>query len=485
MVMNIPSPMRKDFPSTLLANKSLFPSRLSCENSFGELRSGTLVGEIRDLFQFLIVFILMLAGLGTQLVRGPKPKSLEKQADLLILSHYVGLQAGYLKDPFLGEVGQCFRNFFSSITFFLNSTKEKSALVQAKIRLSFSHDFLINSRKIRLFKFLILLKQLLVDLVKFVGLTKVLYPTDRFKKLYRVLVSSTSKSTLSILSAWNNFETILVQCNARFVLMPSEGNSHELFFLNRIQRYYPHVRVIMYQHAPLVTDQPGFLQVVNSLRAKDLLLLSGLSSKFVIQEKVTLDKVKCPVRIVGSSRAWTYQSTKFDNAKNRNDAPRRALFLPEGTDCAVEELVRVCNSLARIHPSVKIRIRFHPNHEPNLLIRRAVSKTLQFDSISRNSLISDLSWANEVWFRTSSTVDAALHLGLRPVHVNLNPDVDLNPIKFLGHPYLEVKSLDDIEDIYSMHSPIEIENTDSRRCFLFEEVDFAELRDICNTLNKS
>lgn len=428
----------------------------------------------------------MIIGFGTKLIRKPKPQCPKSQADLLILNHYVGSHTNYHNDPFLGEVGLFVRQNFTSKTFFLNSTEDNARIVHANVTNSFDHDFLINSRKIRVGKFLEVLGMLLIDLVKFTKLTKLFYPSKRLKKLYRVVISSTNNSTLSILFAWKNFEIALEQCDAKFVLMPSEGNSHEIFFLDQIKQNYPHVRVLMYQHAPLVTDQPGFFQLVSSLREVDLLLLSSSSSMLMIKDSVRQDSLKCIVRVVGSSRAWIERPKVINQGKNSVKAFKNVLFLPEGTKCAVDELMTACSLLAQIKPEVKIRIRFHPEYKPSSRKRNVYHEDLISNWISKSDLAGDLSWADEVWFRASSSVDAALHLGLFPVHVNLNPNVDLNPIKFLGHQYMEVNSLDDIKALNSIKSKTTNSLvTPTRTLFLFEKVNFAELQGISLMLKTS
>lgn len=451
--MTLPIEIPKGFPETILANKTVFPSRLSCENNFGNREKRNILLKLFRVFTLLLITsITLLPAFFLRAISKSKINPSEQRLDFLFLSHYVGGSHAYQKDPFLGLVAETLRKSFKTFTFFLNSTNERASKAEKSIRETYPGEFQVNSFSWNIAG---LIKN--TFLISRDSLTLILSRNELCRGLRNSLFFNffeTYKSQLSILFAWDKFAFLLRRHNPNFILMPCEGNSHELIFLHKVKNYFPEIHVVMYQHAPLVVDQPGFYRVVANLRPTDILMLSSSQSKKLLHKTLDIQTIKCRVEIIGSTRALTTNVRDVRKKHANNNKPLHVLVAPEGTECSVNELLGFLQYSCSTEVPKQFRIRFHPDYLPSKRVETFLNRLGGDSLVSSNKLEDDLVWADEVWFRTSSVSDHALRLQVLPVHFNINPKLDLNPLKDLNQPYLQVKSLKDLQDLPKMRSKL-------------------------------
>lgn len=478
--MSVPLEIPTGFPETILANKTIFPSRLSCENNYGKCaHSNSFFEKFRGIYITFIALILFLPFLFSKLIPQSRILPSNRRLDFLFLSHYVGKHKSYNLDPFLGSITNTLASKFTTLTFFLNSTKEHPSRVEETIEASCPREFQVNRFAWNATQLIQATFFMSVDLLKVV-----LGREDTFRELKESLCFdfiATYRSQLSILMAWENFAPLLYEYNPKYVLMPCEGNTHELLFLYRVKKYFPQTRVVMYQHAPLVVDQPGFYRVVANMGSRDTLLLSSSHSEKLIRMTVPGKSIRCQVSVVGSSRKIPTTDMALGRKSTVASTSRHVLIVPEGTECSVNELLSFLQRIDAPQVFFDFRIRLHPDYFPSRRVETLLGELRPGFLISYNSLEADLLWADEVWLRTSSVVDAALRLQVLPVHFNVNPKVDLNPLRGLNQPYLEVKSFSDLENLDKQRNDYGHPTFSSlEKDFLFQEFDTVTLLDLFN-----
>lgn len=450
--MRFPFTVPDDFPETLLANKTLFPSRLSCENGFGALkpeRLGTKRTNIRllRLATLILENFFHLLSLILRFNTRSRHKAFEKSVDFLLLSHYVGPQQKYDLDPFLGDLARKIRTRFPTFTFFFNSTKAPIPKVELEIQRTLRHEFAVNRGKVQMRSLILVICELFTELnlvmknmVSNRSLSSGMSPSQIF-------LSQLSRSTISILFAWENLSKTILRERPRFVIIPCEGNSHELLFVHRLKKHFPEIRILMYQHAPVVLDQPGFYRVVSNLRKQDILLLSSNNAMSFVQEVIPSKELTCVIVKIGSSRKKQIHKIESQTRQARVDTSRRVLVAPEGTNCALQEILNAANHYRQRGVNAEIRIRLHPDSVRDRKVFKLLASKDLPGIISESTLEEDLMWADEIWFRCSSVVDVAIQMNVLPVHVNLNPYYNLNPLHGLSQPFIEIRSLDDINHL--------------------------------------
>ena len=476
--MTIPLEIPKGFPETILANKTVFPSRLSCENDYGTWESrNDFFERFRWLTHALVVLITWLPASISKVFSRFKIEPLGQEKDFLLLSHYVGGHHAYQKDPFLGLVAETLRSRFKTFTFFLNSTKEGAFQAEKSIRETLADEFRVNDFSWNISRLLQITFRISAD-----SLFMIFSRRKSFKELKYSLCSNflkSYKSQLSILLAWESFAFLIQMHSPRFILMPCEGNSHELLFLHRLKLFFPEIRVVMYQHAPIVIDQPGFYRVVANMRQTDILLLSSSHSEKLLRSTLQNQTIKCRVEVVGSSRAMSTNTLSIKREISRDDFTLNVLVALEGTECSVNELLGFLQFVHREEVPRYFRIRFHPDYLPSSKAKKILN-SLEVDYlVSSNNLVDDLLWADEVWLRTSSVADYALRLHVLPVHFNINPKIDLNPLKDLHQPYLQVKSLTDLQNLPKMRFELgNLSFSGEDKDFLFQQFNSNVLRSL-------
>lgn len=226
------------------------------------------------------------------------------------------------------------------------------------------------------------------------------------------------------LSVYDKINT-QVEC----ALLTLEGHAHERLFIKKLKSYNPSVKIIAYQHAPILSSQFSFFMNIQYLDQTDSLCLTGKLPFELLSERNN-ENFLPTTTILGSDKHIEPRNFTFEGK-------HEILFLPEGTFFATIELINVIKLLLSKSESYRIKLRLHPDFKKNVKIQRILSTiTSPNFSLSSRSLIHDFVGSRVSVYRGSAAAIQGLSLGVIPIHYSSNPSIDVDPIsqRWLNHP---------------------------------------------------
>lgn len=442
----LPTIFRDNFPSSFLANKSLFPSRLSCENQngFSDAKLDPVSEFIEFLYARILIVMLAIISMFRLVIKSPSQKERET-VDCIVITHYTDSFQDIRNDKFLGSLATHVRKHFSHFTYLFNSSKKSPLFIRRSIARTFNGNFSVHSALYNLSSLPLIANTVLRDYRSARNIENGFLNKLPRGILNQVVVSQVSRSTMSILIAWQGLEDKIKALNPKFLVLPIEGNAHEIYFLHQLKNKHPKIKVVFYQHTPIVNDQPGFFRVISNMRETDTLLLSSSLVHKKIMAKSSISSPLCRILIIGSDRV---SKPNIDSPRKKaiGSSSRKVLIAPEGTVCALEEMLRVIRLVSSLNCKLDMRLRIHPDQVQTRTTKKSLQSQEVKKLISTFSIQDDLEWAEEFWFRTTSLVDAAIRWQVTPIHINLESIHDLNPLR---ESFIEYKEIRDSNELMS------------------------------------
>jgi hypothetical protein len=234
------------------------------------------------------------------------------------------------------------------------------------------------------------------------------------------------RGTIANLVFIERISQILSNSDVLKILFTIEGHAHEALLINLVQEEFPDIKLIAYQHAPLLKTQFGFMENLKLMRPMDVLALSGIiPSNFVDQNIYRKENHLPECRIIGTSK---FREASVARSPGLSLKKRFVLFLPEGTKDSLAFYLKTMKILAEQNPDLKFRLRAHPASNINAYKFKKIWASLPTNaSISRDSLDDDFAGAFASVHRSSSASIEGLIYGITPIHFSENTRVDLDP----------------------------------------------------------
>jgi hypothetical protein len=359
--------------------------------------------------------------LGISILRYKETKSWcsinARRKKIIYISHYTAAQDTSNEDIFFGN------NLRSSSAFslFLNHTRKLSHRVQNELETRKNIDLMVNTKALSFLQTLKLqLKQLKVSLTiakgNFSGIALSLYER---RLLIEGAVYQHSRPTISNLVLRERVHQLILFFDPEYLVMTLEGHAYENMLIQLRNQVAPWLKLVAYQHAPVVPDQVDFFRTIENLDEDDTLLVSGTHNF----EQCTAESITCKTAIGGSTKC--VKANSFTKPKS----PLTILGAPEGTIGATREFSRLLSELSRELTNVRFVLRLHP-----ALSRREVHAGLSTFFSQGNLLLSqqllreDLVDSHIVIFRSSAVGIQALQYGALPFHFNEQKSSALNPL---------------------------------------------------------
>ena len=252
-----------------------------------------------------------------------------------------------------------------------------------------------------------------------------------------------SRSTYNNYLLGQRIEDYCLKTCTKSVFMTFEGKSYEQYVINRLQTNIPTLRIILYQHSPIVFGQIGVVSFLRENHKKIIILTTGEIYKNYFR-KIS----KTPrYHVIGSQKA-----VRKINPKETKQPS--FLFAPEGTNTATQDFIKLIFNLVKSYPSLKFTLRLHPNLKKSLLTEYALFRLRRYSnfSISKNNLGKDLAVSKFVFYRSSAVGIEALKSKSIPVFYSGASQTELDALCFTNDVAVTMKSIKDFPKLLTINN---------------------------------
>ena len=363
----------------------------------------------------------------------PENEQSSENSKYLFLSHFTYAQDPKKEDIFYGEN----LDFNESYAFYLNHTR----LLAPQIIRRFYH---VGKRKIA------------VNTKSLSPLSMIKLHTNQFRISWwllkkslrggslgvnkkRILIKAASfqhgRSTMVNLVLRSRLSETMLQVKPRVLVLTIEGHAHEKIIVDMSRKLFKDIKIVGYQHAPIVPGQMNLFRTVSNFHTDDYFFTSGEVPKALVLGHGP----RCRVEILGSPKARAYEYQKKSASKIQ------VLVAPEGTRESFSQFISLINEFAPSLPNISFVLRSHPAlgrlaHKMvkgNLLLQNGVS-------LSTSSLTEDLRRSHLILFRSSAIGIEGLSFGVLPIHINQEGNDSLNPLIGSGIGTVGLRSTSEI-----------------------------------------
>lgn len=382
----------------------------------------------------------------------------------VFVSHYTNANKYTLEDFYFGPLPSRL-NSSGDVTsiFLLNHTRLSTSRVLNEFSANQILNYSINLKTVPLVKLLKITASQLATGVRMMASTldRDLKSSQRFL-LAHAAVQQLSRQTYAVAILSENLEQVLSILLPSRVFITLEGHSFEGVLIRMIHEKFPSTRVLLYQFAPIVTQQFGLIENLGELSNSDLVLTTGQETKqyFLKMSDIPEDQVK----VIGSPKA----KTPLEIAKKHPTEANRAilcLFAPEASLHALIEMIEIASVCSQSLPSRNFILRLHPALNVNASNGIVHGHTLPNNLVlSTRTLEEDLMDSVFCVYRSTAVSIEGLFYGTRPIHFSSREDDGLDPlaISALEHPsFSNLLDLVSFVDSNSMKKSFDLRPTES------------------------
>jgi len=386
----------------------------------------------------------------------------------LFLSHFTYAQDPKKEDIFFGKN----LDFNESYAFFLNHTRLLSPQIKREFYQVGKRKVAVNTKSLSM---LSMIKLHTIQLrISWWLFTKSLREESLDVTRKRLLIKAASfqhgRSTIANLVLRSRLSETMIQVKPKFLVLTIEGHAHEKIVLDLSKKLFKDIKVIGYQHAPIVPGQLNLFRTVSNFSTDDYFFTSGDISK----ELTLSHSPRCRVEVLGSPKARLYEYQK------KSKSIIQVLVTPEGTRESLSQFIRLINELAPSLPNISFVLRSHPALG-GLAHKVAKEKLLPRNgvSLSTASLSEDLRRSHLILFRSSAIGIEGLSFGALPIHVNQECNDSLNPLIGSEIETVGVRSASEITGfIKAFDLNLSQDETFQKNCYQLFDGYFGKLQSI-------
>lgn len=351
----------------------------------------------------------------------------------LFISHFTHAQVPGQNDLFFGSENHTSDSF----TFFLNHTRIKRKNIFRDYELHGQNNVEINAKTLSpLLTLKLQIRQFRTSAWLFrSSLLRKELSTNERRLLLKSSRAQHSRGTIANLVFEICLKELIERIQPKNIVFTIEGHSHELLILGLRKNFFDDIRLIAYQHAPVVPSQFNIFRIASCLRPQDVLLTSGqISKKLALKQDLS-----CRIDILGSTKHRECSFTK------KNWSHVRILFAPEGTEESLEYFGSLIQLVASLSPNIKCILRVHPALEIRALrMPKSLFEHSENFMMSSLSLCDELKLCNFVVYRSSAVAIEGLAYGAVPIHISPLGDESLNPLAFSENLVFTARTSQDI-----------------------------------------
>jgi hypothetical protein len=252
-----------------------------------------------------------------------------------------------------------------------------------------------------------------------------------------------SRSTYNNYLLGQRIEDYCLKTFTKSVFMTFEGKSYEQYVTSRLQTTIPALRIILYQHSPIVLDQIGVVNFLRKNSQKIVILTTGGIYKNYFR------------KISKTPRYYVIGSQKAGRKINSKETKQLSvLFAPEGTNRATQDFTRLIFSLVKSYSELKFTLRLHPNLKKSLVTEYELFRLKRYSNftISKNNLGKDLATSKFVFYRSSAVGIEALKSKSIPVFYSGANQSELDALCFTNDVAVTMRSIKDFPKLLTINN---------------------------------
>jgi len=356
-----------------------------------------------------------------------------KKTRNLYISHFTYAQLPQNDDVFFGKNTQDPED----LVFYLNSTRENGFETQKKFLALGKKNVIFNTKSLGLIQTLVLHMKQASNSFKFFlsALTNSSYTQFQRRLLLKFSIAQHSRETMANLSAKVRLKEVVSKSHPENIILTIEGHAHEAMVISFRDTDFPNVRIVGFQHAPIVPGQFSLYRFLRAFNSRDLILTSGL----VTREMISKHNPNLQTKILGSPKSIEAKLTL------KGLSTMNVLGAVEGTSESLKSFILLFNKLSDLLPDINFVIRNHPALSGN--VAKKLLKSLSGSpnlSVSTASLTEDLSNSHITIFRSSAVGLEGLAFASLPVHFDAETMGLLNPLSQVNYPKFEFSDVNQL-----------------------------------------
>lgn len=358
-----------------------------------------------------------------------------KKSHNLYISHFTYAQSPQADDLFFGKNSQN----SDDLVFYLNSTRENSNSIQKRYSDLGKLNVVVNTKSLGLFQTIkVHGRQLHISLkLLFLAQSNSHYTLFQRRLLLNISISQHSRGAMANLFTKERLTELLSKCHPENIILTAEGHAHEAMIIKLRDTNFPGVRIVGFQHAPIVPGQFSFYRLLKMFKSTDLLLTTGTITKELVYKVLP----GLQTRVLGSPKSIEI-IPQYKNLTTMN-----VLGAVEGTYESLQSFIHMFNKLSRLLPDFQFILRLHPALPKD--VAQKLLKSLNSSTnlrISTNTLTNDLNDSHVTIFRSSAVGLEGLAFASFPVHFDAEMDGLLNPLSQINFPKMEFSDVDELTE---------------------------------------
>ena len=356
-----------------------------------------------------------------------------KKSRNLYISHFTYAQSPQNDDVFFGKNSQD----PADTVFYLNSTRKNGLKVQKSYSDLGKLNVVVNTKSLGLIQTLMVQKRQIPNSFKlfFLALSNSSYTLFQRRLLLKLSISQHSRQTMANLFTKVRLTEIISKSHPENIIFTIEGHAHETMVIKLRDTDFPSMRIVGFQHAPIVPGQFSFYRLLKAFNSKDLILTCGEITK----ELISRNQPSLPIGILGSPKSIK------NSPSLKSLTTMKVLGAVEGTYESLQSFIILFNELSDLLPDIHFTLRIHPALSQDIAqkLLKSLSTSLNLE-ISTNKLTEDLNISHVTIFRSSAVGLEGLAFASLPVHFDAETNGLLNPLSQINYPKIEFSNIYDL-----------------------------------------
>jgi hypothetical protein len=308
----------------------------------------------------------------------------------------------------------------------------------------------------------------------FLGISKIRKEPIESALLLKASTQFLKRATYSNYLLRQRVQDIVVLDGIETVALTFEGHSYEQFIIDKTLRNSPMIKILLYQHSPVVKDHYGISAFLQNTKHNLHIATTGIHYKKVFE----MLSNKHFIEVLGSDKS------NVDRIGSILSEPPNLLFVPEGTTYATKNMLTLISRMIKENMYYSYTLRLHPNLKIRFTLYWRIKKLkLQKNVIvSTSKLYEDIALAKFVVYRSSAVGIECLKSYAIPVFYGGKQYSGLNVLGHLGTIYPSLYSIGEAIN-YFKHPLISTQSNRKDEIFneMFESIDYKKLNTLLNS----
>lgn len=361
------------------------------------------------------------------------PEDLPKMVDVLFISHLLNAShSGQQDDFYFGNVpNDLSAGGHSAVIALINHSGDCAACLWDKWK-GKSVPRVILADSLRFMEEVNLYRRLSKESFRLrkLGETEGLGITSRV--FYRASEEALSNGSRTTLQMALQIGELVSKLKPKAIVVTYEGHAWERIAFAAARNACPGVQCIGYQHAALFRLQHAIRRNLSREYNPDHILTAGNIAKAQLEHSIGLNGI--PISVLGSNRAL--KRPRSVNHDSRQIGQEKmflnpvCLVLPEGIVSECHLLFNFSLECARLCPDIQFIWRLHPivKYKSLTINNQKLRELPRNIMLSQASLEEDISCCSWVLYRGTTAVIPAVIAGLRPIYVQQEEELAVDPL---------------------------------------------------------